>query len=133
MQRKRRLTCIGQIEKNEMIKSIMKRKVFFIQLSFRMLLFNFFFEKMSSPLPVLFVHVVKRSNSHSLMFSNQVFLKFCNTHRKLLGFPFNKVAGLNACIFIKKETPTQVLSCEYCEIFKNSFFVEHQTSIQSVF
>ena len=27
-----------------------------------------------------------------------------------------------ACNFIKKETPKQVLSCEYCEIFKNSFF-----------
>ena len=27
---------------------------------------------------------------------------------------FNKVAGL--------ETPTQVLCCEYCEIFKNTFF-----------
>ena len=31
---------------------------------------------------------------------------------------FNKVAGL-------KETPTQVYSCEYYEIFKNSFFTEH--------
>ena len=24
-------------------------------------------------------------------------------------------------LFIKKETPTQVFSCEFCEIFKNSF------------
>ena len=24
-----------------------------------------------------------------------------------------------------KKSPTQVLSCEYCEIFKNSFFIEH--------
>ena len=24
-----------------------------------------------------------------------------------------------------KETPTQVFSCEYCEIFKNSFLIEH--------
>ena len=23
------------------------------------------------------------------------------------------------------ETPTQVVSCEYCEMFKNSFFIEH--------
>ena len=36
---------------------------------------------------------------------------------------FNKVA--TACSFIKKETPVQVLSCEYCEIFKNIFFREH--------
>ena len=33
--------------------------------------------------------------------------------------------ALKAYIFIKKEIQTQVFSCEYCEIFKNSFFVEH--------
>ena len=27
-----------------------------------------------------------------------------------------------ACNFIKKETLTQVFSCEFCEIFKNTFF-----------
>ena len=26
--------------------------------------------------------------------------------------------------FTKKETPTQVLSCELCENFKNTFFIE---------
>ena len=35
---------------------------------------------------------------------------------------FNKVAGLN---FIKKETLAQVFSCEFCEISKNTFFIEH--------
>ena len=35
---------------------------------------------------------------------------------------FNRVAGLKACNFIKKETPAQVFSCEYGEISKNSFF-----------
>ena len=30
---------------------------------------------------------------------------------------FNKVAGL-----FKKETLAQVLSCDFCEIFKNTFF-----------
>ena len=30
-----------------------------------------------------------------------------------------------ACNFIKKDTPAQVFSCEYCEIFKNRFFIEH--------
>ena len=24
-----------------------------------------------------------------------------------------------------KKTPTQVISCEYCEIFKNTYFEEH--------
>ena len=32
---------------------------------------------------------------------------------------------LKACHYIKKKTPTQVLSCEYCETFKNTFF--HRT------
>ena len=41
-----------------------------------------------------------------------------------VGVSFNKVAGLQACNFIK-ETPAQVFFCEYCEIFKNTFFTEH--------
>ena len=40
---------------------------------------------------------------------------------------FKKVVGLLLkYIFIKKEIPpTQVFSCEYCEIIKNNFFKEH--------
>ena len=30
-----------------------------------------------------------------------------------------------ACNVIKKETPSQVFSCQLCEIFKNIFFIEH--------
>ena len=30
-----------------------------------------------------------------------------------------------ACNFIKKETLTQVLSCEFCEISNSTFFTEH--------
>ena len=37
---------------------------------------------------------------------------------------FHKVTGLKTYIFIK-ETPTQVFYCEYCEIFKNTYFKEH--------
>ena len=29
------------------------------------------------------------------------------------------------CNFIKKETPIRVFFCEFCEIFKNPFFIEH--------
>ena len=35
---------------------------------------------------------------------------------------FNKVAGL---ITVKKETLAQVFSCEFCEIFKDTFFTQH--------
>ena len=30
-----------------------------------------------------------------------------------------------ACNFVKKETLVQMLSCEFCEILKNTFFIEH--------
>ena len=36
----------------------------------------------------------------------------------MLEYFLNKVAVLN-------KTPTQVFSCETCEIFKNTFFAEH--------
>ena len=32
---------------------------------------------------------------------------------------------LEAGNFIKKKTPTKVLSCKFCEIFKNTYFAEH--------
>ena len=58
---------------------------------------------------------------------------FRNIHMKttVLESLFNKVAGLQAC---NKETPTQVFSCEYCEIFKNTYFEERlRTSVSEVF
>ena len=47
----------------------------------------------------------------------------------MLGSLFNNVAGLevpvspvpDASNFIRKDTQTQMLSCEFCEIFKNIF------------
>ena len=32
---------------------------------------------------------------------------------------------VSVCNFIKKETLTQVFSCKFCEISKNTFFTEH--------
>ena len=46
---------------------------------------------------------------------------------------FNKVAGLQACISIKKETLMQVLSCEHCKIFKNTSSEAHFSTTASVF
>ena len=37
-----------------------------------------------------------------------------------------------ACNFIKKETLAQVFSCEFCEISKNTFFIEHLWTAASV-
>ena len=44
---------------------------------------------------------------------------------------FNKVAG-QACNFIKKDSVVQVFSCEFCEISKNAFFIEHLRATASV-
>ena len=38
---------------------------------------------------------------------------------------FSKVAGLTGAVLLKKEIPTEVFSYKYCEIFKNTFFIEH--------
>ena len=37
----------------------------------------------------------------------------------------NKVAGLRSVTLLKKETPIQVFSYEFFEIFKNTCFIEH--------
>ena len=36
------------------------------------------------------------------------------------------------CNFIKKDTLAQVFSCEFCEIFKNTFFTEHLRTTASI-
>ena len=38
-----------------------------------------------------------------------------------------------ACNFIKKETLTQVFSCQFCEISKNTFFTEHLWTTDSIY
>ena len=52
-------------------------------------------------------------------FSDWVFLK-----TPVLESFFKKASDLNACNFILKKVSNSVFlfSCEYCEIFKNSFF-----------
>ena len=46
---------------------------------------------------------------------------------------FNKAAGLPVCKFIKKETPIQVFSCDYCKVFKKTYFEEHLRTAASVY
>ena len=82
-------------------------------------------------LVILFIDVVKRSNSRSQMLFNpgvpKNFAIFTGKHRKaaVLESFVNKVTGLKVYIFIEKETPTLVSSSEYCKIFKSIFFMEH--------
>ena len=52
------------------------------------------------------------------------FTKFTGKHLCQSLF-FNKVAGLTPANFIKKEALAQVFCREFCEISKNTFFIEH--------
>ena len=54
------------------------------------------------------------------------YCKFPDNHKKyvlesLFNPCFNKVTGLMVWNFIKKETPSQVLSCEYLKMFEKTF------------
>ena len=48
---------------------------------------------------------------------------------------FTKFTGKHLCqsLFIKKETLAQVFSCEFCEIYKNTFFTEQLWTTGSIF
>ena len=107
--------CSGEIEKNEIIKSIMKRQVLFIQLirnvffTFCCLLCYLFLKKCLLHfllLVMLFAHVAKRSNSRSQIFLKQVFLNVPKnfgmfTGKRLCWSRFlRKVSVLKGCIFI---------------------------------
>ena len=48
------------------------------------------------------------------------FAKFTGKHLCQSLF-FDKVAGLRPATLLKKETQAQMLSCEVCKIFKNTF------------
>ena len=59
------------------------------------------------------------------LFCKKMFLKIWENSQKdtcvEVSF-FNKIAGLRPSTLLKKETPTQVFFCEFCQIFKNNFF-----------
>ena len=66
-----------------------------------------------------------RSSRSQMFFKIGVLKNFAIFTGKHLcwGLFFNRVPfrkGLQAFNFIKKETPTQLFSCEYCEILKNT-------------
>ena len=71
--------------------------------------------------------ILKMCDCHIKNCSSKVILKFRKIQRRTPALEplFDKGAELNAFSFIKKETLTQVFSCEYCEIFKNAYFEEH--------
>ena len=38
---------------------------------------------------------------------------------------FNEVSGFETCNCIKKVTPAKIFFCEFCEAFKNIYFLEY--------
>ena len=57
--------------------------------------------------------------------------KFCNIHRKTP--VLEPLCGLSSLQFYQKETSTPMFSCEYCKIFKNTYFEEHLQTTASCF
>ena len=59
-------------------------------------------------------------------FVKKVFLKVSPSWQENIcaGVFFSKVGGQD-CNIIKRKTPAQVFSCDFCKIFKNIYFVEH--------
>ena len=57
-----------------------------------------------------------------MFFKIGVLKNFATLTGKHLCWSLFLIKLLYCCNFIKKETPIQVFSCEYCEIFGSSFF-----------
>ena len=55
----------------------------------------------------------------------------CSVKKLFLEILQNSQENTAACSFVKKETLAQVFSCEFCAIFKNTFF--HRTSLVAAF
>ena len=69
------------------------------------------------------------------MFNKIGLLKvFCKINRKtpVLESLFNKVTGLYPATLLKENTPIQVFSDEFSEIFKTSFLIKHLQATASV-
>ena len=61
-------------------------------------------------------------SSHLRCSVKEVFLEISQNAQENTCVRASLLIKLQACNFIKKETLTQVFSCEFCEIFKSNFF-----------
>ena len=75
---------------------------------------------------------IRNRSSHQRCSAKKVLLKISQVSQEssVLEFLFNKVAGLQACNFIKKKLQHR-FSCKICEIFKTTYFEE--TSMKDCF
>ena len=64
--------------------------------------------------------------NHPEVFCQKMFLNISQNSQESTCFGVSFLIKLQAlaCNFIKKETLTPLVTCEFCEIFKNSFFLK---------
>ena len=72
-----------------------------------------------------------RSN-HQRCSVKKVFSEISQTSQENACARVSAKARAKACNFIKKEALAQVFSCEFCEISKNTFSIEHLQTTTSV-
>ena len=67
-----------------------------------------------------------RSCCPGMFYKKKCSKEFCKIHRKAFvsEFPFNKAAGPQSVILLKKETSRQIISYGFPKIFKNANFVD---------
>ena len=63
--------------------------------------------------------------------AKEVFLKILQYSQKT--HVLESLCGPTSLLFYQKEIPTLIFSCEYCEIFKNTYFEEHLRTTASYF
>ena len=87
-------------------------------------LFHQKFPLLSSDLKNVLRNIFQKCSGLQMFFKEGVIINFLIFTRKYLclGHFFHTVTGLMACNFIKKESPTQMFSCEYHKMFAKTFF-----------
>ena len=73
------------------------------------------------------IHKLGSKSSHLRCYVRKVFLEILQNSQENTCSRVSFLIELQAstCNVIKKETLTQMFFCEFCEIFKNTFFLEH--------
>ena len=66
------------------------------------------------------------------MVNSEAVVQKCSVKNVLLKIPQIHRRTPQDCNFIKKETLVQVFSCEFCEIFKDTFFTEYFWTTASI-
>ena len=83
-------------------------------------------------LPVTKTRLRNNRSSYLTCSIKKVFLEISQNSQENTCARVSFLNKVEACNFIKKETLAQVLSCEFCQISKNTFLTEHLCTTASV-